>query len=199
MGQRTQILLVKNKKDGSRSVNLYHLQWGFGRLMYLALMDLFISDYCKDTWPKDYSYDKDVFPKSVAALNRENNRYDLPAEMVQNLNLNDIETVKEVFEYADNNNGGLVIEMTEAGDGYSGSEFKIAFLLGDEDTECEYDGKVYNKGNDKEAFTRYLTPAEYGRMNGGRNYSDEPFVKMFQDFCDYFGIECVGSVEHPMF
>lgn len=199
MGQRTQILLVKNKKDGSRSVNLYHLQWGFGRLMYLALMDLFISDYCKDTWPKDYSYDKDVFPKSVAALNRESNRYDLPADIVQNLDLNDIETVKAVFEYGDNNNGGLVIEMTEAGDGFSMSEFKIAFMLGREDTEKEYDGKVYNKGNDKEAFARYLTPAEYGRMNGGRNYSDEKFVKMFQAFCDYFEVECVGSVEHPMF
>lgn len=199
MGQRTQILLVKNKKDGSRSVNLYHLQWGFGRLMYLALMDLFISDYCKDTWLKDYSYDKDVFPKSVAALNREDNRYDLPADIAQNLDLNDIQTVKDIFKYGDNNNGGLVIEMTESGDGYSMSNFKIAFLLGDEDTEQVYDGKVYNKGNDKEAFTRYLTPAEYGRMNGGREYSDEKFVKMFQAFCDYFEIECVGSVEHPMF
>ena len=199
MGQRTQILIVKNKKDGTRSVNLYHLQWGFGRLMYLALMDLFISDYCKDTWPKDYSYDKDVFPKSVAALNRENNRYELPAEVVQNLNLNDIQTVKDVFEYGDNNNGGLVIEMTEPDKNYQNSEFKIAFLLGSEDTEGEYDGKVYNKGNDKEAFTRYLTPAEYGRMNGGSDYSDERFVKMFQDFCDYFEIECVGSAEHPTF
>lgn len=199
MGQRTQILLVKNKKDGSRSVNLYHLQWGFGRQMYLALMDLFISDYFRDTWPKDYSYDKDVFPKSVTALNRENNRYNLPAEMVPNLNLNDIETIKEMFEYADNNNGGLVIEMTEPVDGYSMSKFKIAFMLGSEDTEGEYDGEVYNKGNDKEAFSRYLTPAEYGRMNGGSVYSDEQFVKMFQDFCDYFEIECVGSAEHPTF
>lgn len=199
MGQRTQILLVKNKKDGTRSVNLYHLQWGFGRQMYLALMDLFISDYCKDTWLKDYSYDKDVFPKSVAALNRENNRYDLPAEIVQNLDLGDIQTVKDVFEYADNNNGGLVIEMTESGDGYGMSDYKIAFLLGYEDTESEYDSEVYHKGNDKEAFSRYLTPAEYGRMNGGSSYSDEKFVKMFQAFCDYFEIECIGSEEHPTF
>lgn len=194
MGQRTQILLVKKHNDGTQTAHVLHRQWGFGRQMYLALMDLLISDYFKDTWKQDYSYDKDVMPFSVfptedSLKHSLCDRY-IPERLLKNIDLNNVGNVREIFEHCDNNNGGLVIQMTEPERKYGASEFKIAFMLGSEDsyTYDENDKEV----KIEEPFTRYLTPAEYGEMNGGKTYSDAKFVKIFNDFCDYFQIQRVG-------
>ena len=189
MGQRTQILLVKKHKDGKQTAKLMHLQWGFGRQMYLALMDLFISDYFKSPFSRAYNYDT-FLPKSV--FDGRSWDCEVPDEVTAKLDLNDLSTVRDVFDYGDNNNGGLVIEMRENEKGYGNSDFKIAFLLGDEDSHT-YDSETGEETLVEEAFARYLTPAEYGKMNGGSCYSDPQFVGIFDSFCDYFGIGRVGQ------
>lgn len=194
MGQRTQVLIVKKHNNGKKTYKFCHLQWGYGRQMYLTMMDLFINDYFKDTFKRDYSYD-DVMPDSV--FDREGSRgweyKKIPSEVFDNLNLDDLATVKALFDYGDNNNGGMVIEMTEAEESYRKSDFTIGFLLGWEDAYT-YDEENPNKRIEIEPpFSRWLTPQEYGEMNGGSNFSDPLFVKMFDDFCEYFGIKRIGK------
>ena len=58
MGQRTQILVIKENNKGERQAEFYHHQWGYGRNMYLAFMDCVIKDYGKDTWQNDYDFFK---------------------------------------------------------------------------------------------------------------------------------------------
>lgn len=187
-------MLVKKHNNGTQTAHVLHRQWGFGRQMYLALMDLLISDYFKDTWKKDYSYDKDVMPFSVFPTEErlKNDLCDdyIPEHLLKDLDLNNVGNVREIFEHCDNNNGGLVIQMTEAENKYGASEFKIGFMLGSEDA-YDYDENDVRIVKE-EPFTRYLTPDEYGEMNGGNTYSDAKFVKIFNDFCEYFEILRVG-------
>lgn len=75
---------------------------------------------------------------------------------------------------------------------YLTSQFKVGFLMGFEDEYCTstYDNKTYNKRNiGEKPFSRWLTPVEYGRINGGNKYSDENFIEMVYKFCEYFKIE----------
>lgn len=188
MGQRTQVLVIKESNKGIKKAHFFHNQWGFGRVMYLGLMDLFLQDYSKDTFQKDYNFLDCKFATNSKFYNETEYVSD---EVLENVDINDISSIRKVFDYGDNNNGGMVVYIKEDEVEYSNSKFKIGFFLGSEDTESEWDGKVYNEGNDKEAFARWLTPEEYGRMNGGSKYSDTEFVKIFNDFCKYFEIETI--------
>lgn len=186
MGQRTQILVVRENNKGEKKTKFYHHQWGFGRVMYLALMDAFMNDYNKETFIDDYNF---LDNKNFTTFNTK--MFDItcyvPEDVLNAADVNDINTIKKVFDYGDNDNGGLVISIKEGNDHHSSADFKIGFLLGWE--ECQGwadDGKYYKI---EEPFSRYVTPQEYGQKNGGCNYSDEAFVKIFTDFCNYFGIE----------
>ncbi len=184
MGQRTQVLIIKENNKGERESRFYHLQWGFGRAMYFTFMDLFLNDYNKDTFKGDYNF-FNLTPTTNSRL------YDITddvnKEVLAKADPNDLSTIRNVFDYGDNNNGGLVIYVKENQDKYNLSEFKIGFLLGDEDAY------TYDE-NDKrqeieQPFARYLTPQEYGEMNGGSCYSDPDFTAMFDSFCKYFEVE----------
>lgn len=48
MGQRTQMLVIKRAENGEKRVSFYHNQWGFGRCMFLGVMELFIQYYNSD-------------------------------------------------------------------------------------------------------------------------------------------------------
>lgn len=186
MGQRTQVLVIKQKKNGEKKASFFHHQWGYGRNMYLALIDLILQDYGKDSFNRDYNF---LNTKIKTTQKFHDITDELPTEVLQNADVNDLETIKEVFKYGDNNNGGMVVEITENEDHFDSSSIRVGFLLGDEDTEREWDGELYNKGNDKEPFNRWLTPKQYGRMNGGSTYSDDTFVQIVEDFLTYFDVE----------
>lgn len=190
MGQRTQILVIKEKNNGEKKNYFFHHQWGFGRVMYLGLMDLFLQDYFKDTFKKDYNFLDCGFSASGQFYDISNS---IPEEVLGNVNIDDFDTIKKVFEYGDNNNGGMVVRIKESGTVYGGAQFEVGFLLGKEDTSEEWKGEKYNEGNDTEAFARWLTPEEYGAMNGGSRYSDKKFVKICTDFFKYFNIKTVKN------
>lgn len=190
MGQRTQVLVIKENNKGEKRSHFFHCQWGFGRVMYLALMDLFMQDYSKETFDKNYDFFDCSFKTSGKFYDVTD---EVPKEVLDAVDINDLDTIRNVFGYGDNNNGGMVVYIKENEKSYEISDFKVGFLLGEEDTESEWDGKLYNEGNDKEAFSRWLTPQMYGRMNGGSNYSDSDFVKIFSSFCRYFGIEYIRN------
>ena len=188
MGQRTQVLVIKENTNGVKKATFFHHQWGYGRVMYLGFMDLFLQDYAKDAFKNDYDFYDCKFGTSAKFYNENEH---VPEDVLNKANISDLDSIRSVFDYGDNNNGGMVVYIKEDKDKFMPSYFKVGFLLGSEDIENEYNGKVYNKGNDKAPFERWLTPEEYGKMNGGSDYSDPEFVKIFTDFCEYFGVEYI--------
>lgn len=194
MGQKTQILVIRENAQGEKKAKFYHHQWGFGRVMYLALIDCFINDYNKDTFVDEYNFIDNknfgCFDKNLTNItpSKQKTKFDRElTDVLNSIDVKDINTIKRVFKCKDNNNGGLVIYIKEDKEcKYNSADFTIGFLLGNEDS-YRYEGKV--RIDIEEPFSRWLIPEEYGKMNGGSKYSDENFVKIFTDFCKYFGIK----------
>lgn len=188
MGQRVQVLVIKENKKGERKATFFHHQWGIGRAMYFGLLDLFMQDYYKDTFCNGYNYLNR--PCFVTSRKYYDITDDVPRKVLENINPDDFATMAHVFDWGDNNNGGLVVYMKEDKKcEYHTSDFKIGFLLGPEDTHSVYENEEYNIGNDDEEFARWLTPAEYGALNINSDYADEEFIHIFEDFCKYFEIK----------
>ena len=190
MGQRTQIIVIKENNKGEVRKTVWHHQWGFGRIMYLALMSLYIGDYNKDTWADGYDFFNTSFPLIPKLINVTDG---VPKDILEQANVNDLASIRQVIDYCDNNNGAMVVYIKEnPTENYLTSQFKVGFLMGLEDEyyTSTYDNKTYNKRNiGEKAFSRWLTPVEYGRINGGNKYSDEDFIEMVYKFCEYFEIE----------
>ena len=189
MGQRTQIIVIKENNKGEVRKTVWHHQWGFGRIMYLALMSLYIGDYNKDTWAEGYDFFNTSFPLIPKLINVTD---EVPKDILEQANVNDLASIRQVIDYCDNNNGAMVVYIKENPTNYMTSQFKVGFLMGFEDEYCTatYDNKTYNKRNiGEKPFSRWLTPVEYGRINGGNKYSDENFIEMVYKFCEYFEID----------
>ena len=190
MGQRTQIIVIKENNKGEVRKTVWHHQWGFGRIMYLALMSLYIGDYNKDTWAEGYDFFNTSFPLIPKLINVTD---DVPKDILEQANVNDLASIRQVIDYCDNNNGAMVVYIKEnPTENYLTSQFKVGFLMGLEDEyyTSTYDNKTYNKRNiGEKPFSRWLTPVEYGRINGGNKYSDEDFIEMVYKFCEYFEID----------
>ena len=190
MGQRTQIIVIKENNKGEVRKTVWHHQWGFGRIMYLALMSLYIGDYNKDTWAEGYDFFNTSFPLIPKLINVTD---EIPKDILEQANVNDLASIRQVIDYCDNNNGAMVVYIKEnPTENYLTSQFKVGFLMGLEDEyyTSTYDNKTYNKRNiGEKPFSRWLTPVEYGRINGGNKYSDEDFIEMVYKFCEYFEIE----------
>lgn len=192
MGQRTQIIVIKENNKGEVRKTVWHHQWGFGRIMYLALMSLYISDYNKDTWAEGYDFFNTSFPLIPKLINVTD---EVPKDILEQANVNDLASIRQVIDYCDNNNGAMVVYIKEnPTENYLTSQFKVGFLMGLEDEyyTSTYDNKTYNKRNiGEKPFSRWLTPVEYGRINGGNKYSDEDFIEMVYKFCEYFEIDTI--------
>ena len=191
MGQRTQIIVIKENNKGEVRKTVWHHQWGFGRIMYLALMSLYIGDYNKDTWAEGYDFFNTSFPLIPKLINVTD---EVPKDILEQANVNDLASIRQVIDYCDNNNGAMVVYIKENPTNYMTSQFKVGFLMGLEDEyyTSTYDNKTYNKRNiGEKPFSRWLTPVEYGRINGGNEYSDEDFIEMVYKFCEYFDIETI--------
>ena len=189
MGQRTQIIVIKENNKGEVRKTVWHHQWGFGRIMYLALMSLYIGDYNKDTWAEGYDFFNTSFPLIPKLINVTD---EVPKDILEQANVNDLASIRQVIDYCDNNNGAMVVYIKENPTNYMTSQFKVGFLMGLEDEyyTSTYDNETYNERNiGEKAFSRWLTPVEYGRINGGNEYSDESFIEMIYKFCEYFEIE----------
>ena len=196
MGQRTQIIVIKENNKGEVRKTVWHHQWGFGRIMYLALMSLYIGDYNKDTWAEGYDFFNTSFPLIPKLINVTD---EVPKDILEQANVNDLASIRQVIDYCDNNNGAMVVYIKENPTNYMTSQFKVGFLMGLEDEyyTSTYDDTTYNKRNiGEKPFSRWLTPLEYGRINGGNEYSDEDFIEMVYKFCEYFEIETI-KVDKP--
>lgn len=135
MAQRSQMLIQTVNNKGEKKNRLYHLRWEVGRTMFLQLMDLYLSDYFKDCFQRDYS----VF--DVTKLTK--HAYDITDEVdiPEDLDINNIEQVKSIFEHCDNNNGGMVIQVTEDKVDYHGFHYLVGLVLGYEGC-WDYDKEI---------------------------------------------------------
>ena len=172
MGQRTQILVIKENNKGERQAEFYHHSWGYWRNMYLAFMDCVIKDYGKDARKEGYDFFK---THGIANDKWYDCTDDVPKGVLQAADPDKFDTIQEVFKYGDNDNGGMVIYVKEDEERYSPSVYKAGFLLGPEDV-CD-------------PFSEWALPQDYGEYNGGADYSDKEFVEVFDKFCKYFGAE----------
>ena len=191
MGQRTQMLVLKENNKGERKAFFFHHQWGFGRTMYLTFMDIFTGDYFKETFAPGYNF------LTADLLGATKHKWDditngVPAGVIEAVDPDNFKSITDVFAYGDNNNGGMFVYIKEDETSYRGATFKIGFLLGDADATYTYNGKTNNVGEGG-AFARWLTPTEYGRMNGGNDFSDPEFIGIFNAFCKYFEITHYGN------
>lgn len=181
MGQRTQILVIKERNNGERKVSFHHHQWGFGRVMYLAAMDLIMQDCNRDyDWKDRWFTEEAKFPTNSRISNE--TPY-IPRWVLEAVSPADFKSIMRVFAFGDNNNGGMVIHVKQDEDHFNRSHFTIGFLLGPEDCRRTTDTE----------FSRWLTPAEYARLNRGSEYSDDEFVEMFRQFTDYFEVGVFGD------
>lgn len=182
MGQRTQIIVVKENNKGEKAIYGFHDQWGYGRSMYFAFMDIFMEDYGKDVFREGYDFL--AAPKMETRANVDRLDYFKEIEkhspnVMSRCKALDRESLALLIQSrCDNNNGALVVHIKEDEVRYHPSNFKIGFLLGREDATYK-----------QEAFNRWLTPIEYGKLNGGASYSDAEFCKIFDDFCQYCEVE----------
>lgn len=205
MGQRTQVLIIKHSKNGQKQVDFYHCQWGYGRCMYLAVMYLYIRYYNTSVYQYEKSDDKTWEERKRDMATRfllqhgtldglgnfyhENKNPEFKRQyqdILDKADINDFESIWNACLCGDNNNGWCVIDITPGQDEYDNPHFKIGWILGTEETMyCDRWGNC--KTN--KYYKQWMTSEEYGKLNGGSNFSDKKFIKMFRAFCDYFDIE----------
>lgn len=185
MGQRTAILIKRNFKNGTHDTRLIHYQWGFGKTMIAHFMQEFLkSQYNYDNYNKSL---KNYFKFDI----RKNYTYKTSKKDV---NVWDKNTILNWFENTDNNNGGMIIEVTEVPQKdddnfwyFKLKDVKIGFVLGYE--ECNYDEKL-----DKyleQPFEKIVSANEYMVRTGGERYCPQCFRESFEKFCETFDIEQV--------
>lgn len=184
MGQRTQIIIIKENNAGKKQLYGFHDQWGYGRRMYLTLMDLVIMDYNKDTFRKGYNFlEKPQFvnPNLQYLEYLEKVAEERPSLIEDCMNLDNKAIGCLLDNYCDNNNGAMVVYFKENYPIYENALIKVGFLLGWEEA-CK-----------SGAFTKWRTPREYGKENCGSTYSDDDFIEMFEKFREYFDIELISD------
>lgn len=209
MGQRTQMLVIKRAENGEKRVSFYHNQWGFGRCMFLGVMELFIQYYNSD----EYSFGSNAkerarnflfgvgkldykgsnFVNELSPTNKWDKDYwDKQIDKVKAVDIDDLNSVLQVCECGDNNNGWCVVEITQGKEAYDKPNFRIGWLLGNEETShTDKFGNIMRNLY----YHKWVTSEQYAKLNGGHNYSDNKFSKMFCEFRDYFEIKEMAELD----
>lgn len=182
MGQRTQIIIQTVSKDGVKANRAYHLQWGFGRIMPLRLMNLFLNDYFKETLDKEYNIANAAKLKDKHKLCDITNEVDFPADF----DVTKIKQVKEIFNHFDNNNGGMVIRVTENDPIYHGWNYLVGFVLGYEGC-WDYDKEI----EIEKPFSRFVSWKEYFEKEGEEFCKDKGFLQMWKGFIRFANIKFI--------
>lgn len=198
MGQRTAIILKKNFKDKSTINCMYH-QWGIGKVMpSYFLQELLQANYNMDR-QREYEWSrndleplKDLFNFIPFNTNGEGTVIPKDTDIFNPL------IAKKYFQSMDNNNGGMIIEVTQEYDRkrkpktYGDMlDIKFSFMLGYE--ECDIYSEAHKESIEvEEPFSRLVSTEEYVcrtfryRDREAQRYSKK-FVKHFLGLCKFFG------------
>lgn len=131
MGQRTNIFLQIEGRSGARLNRVYHLQWGYYKYMPMAFMHLLSSQYFRRCTMDIFEYYTSVLKlDGIIDMENEWGCYDF----------NKLMDCQNVLSHCDNNNGAMVVVITEGSRDIDFPSYKLGFLLGPEDVknECPY-------------------------------------------------------------
>lgn len=140
MGQRTNLLLQVEGRSGARLNRVYHLQWGYRKYLPMAFLRLLSSRYFKPQKSDVFEFfTRGLDLDSLDMIERDWNKFDF----------NQLNECQETLSHCDNNNGAMVVVITEDARDYYHPKYKLGFLLGPEDVEG------------KPPFSRWVTTEEF--------------------------------------
>ena len=159
MGQRTDLLLQVEGRSGARLNRVYHLQWGYRKYLPMAFLRLLSSRYFKSEKTDIFEFfTRGLDLDSLDMIERDWSKYDF----------NQLEECQEALSHCENNNGAMVVVITENARDYYNPKYKLGFLLGPEDLEGEA------------PFSRWVTTEEYVRHQPGyKGEYDDIFAHAF--------------------
>ena len=194
MGQRTAFLIKRTFWNGKVNIRLVHHQWGIGRVMH----NHFIRDFMEMV--TDRSYPRKTLKDFMKIIDDEGSLYLERNFRKNSLSIPDVwdkKVIKRYFNRTDNNNGGMIIEITEKQSekepyGLDIDDLKIGFIVGWE--ECEYDYKT-EKWLGDEPFERLYTGEEYVKISCSGKYAYPEFLEMWRGFINQYEIEEVTDAK----
>lgn len=194
MGQRTAFLIKRTYWNGKVNVRLVHHQWGIGRVMH----NHFIRDFMEMI--TDRSYPRKTLKDFMKIIDDEGSLYlerNFRKGSLSIPNVWDKKVIKRYFNRTDNNNGGMVIEITEKQSdkepyGLDIDDLKIGFIVGYE--ECDYD---YDTGKylGDEPFEKLYTGEEYVKISCDGEYAFPEFLEMWRGFIKQYEIEEITDTQ----
>lgn len=159
MGQRTHLLLQVEGHNGARLNKVYHLQWGYRKYLPMAFLQLLSRRYFK---PEK----QDIFQFCTKALELDG-LVDIELDWGK-FDFHKVEECRQVLSHCDNNNGAMVVIVTENAKKYVHPHYKVGFLLGPEGLE------------DDSAFSHWVTTEEFMRSQPRyQEKSDDIFANAF--------------------
>lgn len=173
MGQRTNILLSMENKEGARLNKVYHLQWGYGKIMPVMLLNILSEQYI-GVGKEKQNFFTSVVPQTddISELERNFSCFDFTR----------LEDCQKVLNHCDNNNGALVVCIKKQGDIYRLQDVKYGFLLGPE-------GLPHNEV----AFRRWVTLEEFLTRQPGYKDIDIFFARIFNQMMQFFNAKPISN------
>ena len=141
MGQRTNLLLQIEGRSGARLNKVYHLQWGYRKILPMAFLHLLSSRYFRPEGA-------DIFDAFINVLDLDGLK-NIESRDWSRYDFNKLEDCQEALSHCDNNNGAMVVIVKEHKDEYTYPNFSLGFLLGPEGLEGD------------SAYSRWVTTEEF--------------------------------------
>lgn len=175
MGQRTNLLLSMENKAGARLNKVYHLQWGYRKRLPMAFLHFLSSRYFK---PEE----QDIFQFCTKAMDLDG-LDDLERDW-SIYNFNKLEDCQQALSHCDNNNGAMVIIVTEDAKDYIYPHYKVGFLFGPEGLEGDT------------AYSHWVTTEEFmKRQPRYQGQSDDIFAHAFDALTILSGTQHIVQLE----
>ena len=194
MGQRTAFLIKKNYREYNEDktsyrevceISLLHHQWGIGKVTPMLFLDQLIEANYSCNRRKELDFDKNRLLDEFTFepldpepyIDREKHYKD-----VDDVDVWDTDTRVKLFDMTDNNNGGMVIELTQLYNDYGSPKTygnyytgKIGFVLGNEETD--------------EPFEKIVNAKTFMNKTWHDKKGNNKFLKAFLILCEMFDIE----------
>ena len=177
MGQRTNLLLQVEGRGGARLNRVYHLQWGYRKYLPMAFLHILSSRYFKPEKSDIFEfYPQCLKPlKGITMLERDWSKFDF----------NKLDECQEALSHCDNNNGAMVVVITEDGRDYYFPKYQVGYLLGSEDVQ------------DEPPFSRWVTTEDFMRHQPKyQGESDDIFAHAFDALTILSGTQHVVQLNH---
>jgi hypothetical protein len=175
MGQRTNLLLQVEGRSGARLNKVYHLQWGYRKRLPMAFLFLLSSRYFK---PEEH----DIFLSCTKAMELDG-LDDLERDWGI-YNFNKLEDCQQALSHCDNNNGAMVVIVTEDAKDYICPHYKVGFLFGPEGLEGDT------------AYSHWVTTEAFMKSQPGyQDQTDDIFAHAFDALTILSGTQHIVQLE----